>query len=147
MRGGPWVIPGRITRHQPVMRSQLSKNQAQQLISLTAGSPDDRAPDIACRRGRHSVGPPEKRLIVQRRTITSLSVAVAVLWSVTGFAGVAQAARPTRPLLSIQPASVLEGNGGTTSLSFTVTASVAPTRKGTAVSYVTANGTAIAPGD
>ncbi len=86
-------------------------------------------------------------MMMQRRTIAVLSTAVAVLVSVAGFGGVAQAAKPTRPLLSIANASVAEGNSGTTDLSFTVAASPAPSRKGTFVSYFTANGTAIAPGD
>jgi large repetitive protein len=81
------------------------------------------------------------------RPTRAFAVVVAVTMLVTGFGGVAQATRPTRPLLSIQSAGIAEGDSGTTALLFTVTASVAPTRKQTTVSYVTANGSAIAPGD
>ncbi len=84
---------------------------------------------------------------MKRTTMTILSVVVAVLVSVAGFGGVAEAVRPSRPLLSIANASVSEGNSGTTDLSLTITASPAPSRKGTFVSYSTANGTAIAPAD
>ncbi len=84
---------------------------------------------------------------IKRRLLRVLSAAVSTAVVVAGFGGVAEAAKPTRPLLSIANASVAEGDSGTTNLTLTLTASPAPSRKGTLVSYTTANGTAIAPGD
>src|SRR5438067_10694038 len=76
------------------------------------------------------------------RRLVGAGTATLLALPAVGFVGVAAAARPSRPLLSISNVSLVEGNAGTTDAIFTVTASAAPTRKGTSVSFVTADGTA-----
>ena len=77
------------------------------------------------------------------------SVAIGASALVAAFAvAIASAAPPSGPRvsLSVSDGSVVEGNAGTTSVTFTVQAS--GSLKGTAtVSYATANGSAIAPSD
>jgi glucose/arabinose dehydrogenase len=51
------------------------------------------------------------------------------------------------PTLSIADVSISEGNSGTTNAVFTVTLSAQPGATPVTVSYATANGTAVAPGD
>lgn len=55
-------------------------------------------------------------------------------------------ATAAQPLVSVSDASVVEGNAGTTPMSFTLTLSAATTRPVT-VRFATADGTATAPGD
>ena len=79
---------------------------------------------------------------LRTRILGGTAVVVASLLSTAGFAGLASAARPTRPYLTIANVSVVEGDSGATAATFTIAVSPAPTRKNTSVSYVTADGTA-----
>ena len=56
-------------------------------------------------------------------------------------------ATPAGPTLSIGDVTLAEGNSGTTNAVFTVTLSAQPGATPVTVSYATANGTAVAPGD
>jgi hypothetical protein len=80
-----------------------------------------------------------------RRRAATLGAA-ALLLAFVG--GAALGARPGggAGTLTVSDATVIEGNSGFTSLSFTVQLG-GPTRAAATVSYTTANGTAIAPGD
>jgi hypothetical protein len=75
-------------------------------------------------------------------TLAGLVVAVVLVAATAAPAGAAA----TTPTVSIADTSVVEGDGGTVSASFTVTMSAASADVVT-VDYTTVNGTAKAPGD
>ena len=81
---------------------------------------------------------------VRRRAVTLAAAAVLLTFVV----GAALGARPGggTGTLTVSDATVVEGNAGSTSLSFTVQLG-GPAKAAATVSYATANGTATAPGD